>query len=135
MTQDQFEKGYILTDKIRKLQHMKEKLKRDFPEWEYDKEAKETGDEIIQLIDNKIGSLENDFSELSTLKSKKMPVKSRSKTFKPGDDYDEILDFIHDEINNVLSIEHSETHPQYSKYQVNKRLIITITYDRDDKTE
>lgn len=67
-------------------------------------------------------------------KPRVMSVKSRSKTFKPGDDYDEILDFIHDEINNALSIEHSETHPQYSKYQVKKRLIITITYERDEST-
>lgn len=65
-----------------------------------------------------------------------MPVKSRSKTFKPGDKWDDTFMWINGQINcDGGAIEPSDKNAMYPRYIVKKRLIITITYDRDDKTE
>lgn len=61
-----------------------------------------------------------------------MPVKSRSKTFKPGDWYEDVVKFFHKEVNDAIEEIDLEEHVEV---KVKKRLIITITYDRDDKTE
>lgn len=69
-----------------------------------------------------------------------MSVKSRSKTFKPGDDIQDVANFFHDEIKGAseevdIPAEPGIFNVPSSEHIVKKRLIITITYDRDDKTE
>lgn len=63
-----------------------------------------------------------------------MPVKSRSKTFKPGESFEEAFKFFDDETDNAVEWD-DPSEPLESQYIFKKRCTITITYDRDDKTE
>lgn len=64
MTRESFDKAYCLIDRINKIKAIKEKLIREFPEWAYDKEAKEIGDEILQVLNDKIEINNNEFKLL-----------------------------------------------------------------------
>lgn len=64
MTRDNFDKAAVALDKIAKLKAMREKIKHEFPEFEYDKQAKEVGDAIFNMIDASITVAEKQFKEL-----------------------------------------------------------------------
>lgn len=60
-----------------------------------------------------------------------MPVKSKSRTFKPGDSYDSVIEFMDKETFDAIEVKEIWGYNPYSEYIVKKRLVITITYDRD----
>lgn len=60
-----------------------------------------------------------------------MSVKSRSKTFKPGDAIESVDWFYDSEISGCTEVINDN---KIEIRQVSKRLTITITYERDDKT-
>lgn len=69
-----------------------------------------------------------------------MPVKSKSRTFKPDDDFQTVHDWFTDQIDGAIEEVEYPGEPStftapYTELVVKKRLVITITYDRDDKTE
>lgn len=64
MTRDTYTKATVALDKSHKLQALREKIKREFPEFEYDAQMKEIGEQIFSLLDAKITGYETQFSEL-----------------------------------------------------------------------
>lgn len=60
-----------------------------------------------------------------------MPVKSRSKTFHPGDEADMLHNFFLKEIDNAIE-ENGSQDPTDCVYVLKKKLTITITYEIDD---
>jgi hypothetical protein len=61
-----------------------------------------------------------------------MPVKSKSRTFKPGeDDWLDVIEWIHNETDHAMD----PTSVIPSCKVVKKRLVITITYERDERTD
>jgi hypothetical protein len=64
MTRDNYDKATVSLDLINKLKAMKEKLKREFPEFEYDNQAKEIGKMIFGMIDDKIAYEQKHFDSL-----------------------------------------------------------------------
>lgn len=63
-----------------------------------------------------------------------MPVKSRSKTFKRGEPFEDVFKFFDKEMTRFLEWKDTRDPTDY-EYIIKKRVTITITYDRDDKTE
>lgn len=63
-----------------------------------------------------------------------MPVKSRSKTFKPGDNFESVDLWIQNETDDAVEFDH-KGHGNIVWWEdpivLKKRLTITITYDRD----
>jgi hypothetical protein len=64
MTRDNYDKATVVLDRLLKLKGIKEKIEREFPEFKYDKEAKEIGDSIYELLDKKIIHEEINFDNL-----------------------------------------------------------------------
>lgn len=66
MTEKTFETAYILRDKINKLIAVRNKLKREFPEWNqnHDEISKEIGMKIMAVVEMEIQSSEETFKEL-----------------------------------------------------------------------
>jgi hypothetical protein len=69
-----------------------------------------------------------------------MPVKSKSRTFKPGEDFEDVFGWCMNEISDATEeVEmpgcSATFEAPHSELKVKKRLVITITYERDDKTE
>jgi hypothetical protein len=69
-----------------------------------------------------------------------MPVKSKSRTFKPGESVEEMHQwFTYETFNATEQIEFpgcaATFEAPYTEVKVKKRIVITITYERDDKTE
>jgi hypothetical protein len=64
MTKEAFEKAYIITDRIAKLKAIKEKIKREFPEFEYDTISKEIGNSIFEVLDSRIKDQQKEFDSL-----------------------------------------------------------------------
>lgn len=64
MTHDTYTKATVALDKSLKLKAMREKIKREFPEFEYDAQMKEIGDQIFSLVDAKISGYETQFNDL-----------------------------------------------------------------------
>lgn len=62
-----------------------------------------------------------------------MSVKSRSKSFKPGDEAEMLHNFFLKEIDNAIE-ENGSQDPTDCVYILKKRLTITITYERDDNS-
>lgn len=60
-----------------------------------------------------------------------MPVKSKSRTFNTGDDWDTVLDWITENSDDAFTFEGDKTLWFDQEIKVKKRLVITITYDRD----
>lgn len=65
-----------------------------------------------------------------------MSVKSRSKTFNPGDKWDDAIDWIHKETDDAVEFDkEGDSNLWFDKeIIIKKRLIITITYERDEST-
>ena len=63
-----------------------------------------------------------------------MPVKSKSRTFKPGDNFSDAFKFFDKEMDGVLEWA-KKRDPTDDEYVFKKKVVITITYERDDKTE
>lgn len=63
-----------------------------------------------------------------------MSVKSRSRTFKPGEPFEDAFKFFDKEMDGVLEWKYTRD-PTDDEYIFKKRVVITITYERDDKTE
>jgi serine protease inhibitor len=55
-----------------------------------------------------------------------MPVKSKSRTFKPGEDWWDIIQWVENETWGLL-----KSTVKSDERKVKKRLVITITYERD----
>jgi hypothetical protein len=64
MTKDAFEKAYVITDRIAKLKAIKDKIKREFPEFEYDTASKEIGEALYAVLDAKINWEQSKFDSL-----------------------------------------------------------------------
>lgn len=54
MTRDIYDKATISLDRFNKLVAIRDKIKKEFPEFEYDKEAKELSKDIFEVIEAKI---------------------------------------------------------------------------------
>jgi hypothetical protein len=61
-----------------------------------------------------------------------MPVKSKSRTFKPGEDWDTVLDLITENSDDAFIFEGDETLWFDQEIKVKKHLVITIKYERDE---
>lgn len=64
MTRELYDKATVSLDRINKLEATKAKLKREFPEWEYDSEAKEIGERVFYLIDCMVKQEQTTFDHL-----------------------------------------------------------------------
>lgn len=64
MTRDAYDKATVALTRVEKLKAIKEKLKREFPEFEYDSESKEIGTSIFRVLDSRITQEQNDFNDL-----------------------------------------------------------------------
>ena len=64
MKRETFDKAYVCLDQIAKLKQIKEKIKQQFPEFEYDKLSKEIGDDIFDVLNHKIELANKRFDEL-----------------------------------------------------------------------
>jgi hypothetical protein len=64
MTRDIYTKATVKLDRINRIKNVIEKLKREFPEFEYDIEAKEIGKSIYQLLQLRLLIEQKEFDEL-----------------------------------------------------------------------
>lgn len=65
MTRETFNEAHAILVKIEKLNQIMARIKGEFHEFEYDKQIKDLiGNDIMLLIDNKIGWLQKDFANL-----------------------------------------------------------------------
>lgn len=64
MTRDAYDKATVSLDRFNKLVAIREKIKREFPEFEYDKEAKEIAKGIYELIEAKVKEAADEFGKL-----------------------------------------------------------------------
>jgi hypothetical protein len=64
MTRDNYTKATVKLDRINRIKNVIEKLKREFPEFEYDIEAKEIGKSIYQLLQLRLLIEQKEFDEL-----------------------------------------------------------------------
>ena len=64
MTRDVYTKATVKLDRINRINAIIEKLKREFPEFEYDVEAKEIGKSIYQLLQLRLLIEQKEFDEL-----------------------------------------------------------------------
>ncbi len=64
MTEENYETAHVLLHDIKKLEAIKAKIKREFPEFEYDSQAKEIGQLIYNTIDEVIKLKRNYFESL-----------------------------------------------------------------------
>jgi hypothetical protein len=64
MTRDTYDKATVALDRYNKLVAVSDKIRREFPEFEYDKEAKEIGDAIFALLEARIKTAEDEFRVL-----------------------------------------------------------------------
>jgi hypothetical protein len=64
MTRDNYDKATVSLDRFNKLTAIRDKIKREFPEFEYDSQAKEIGKAIFELIESKIKESADEFGKL-----------------------------------------------------------------------
>jgi hypothetical protein len=64
MTRDTYDKATVALDRFNKLVAVRDKIKREFPEFEYDQEAKEIGNAIFVLLEARIKTAADDFGYL-----------------------------------------------------------------------
>jgi hypothetical protein len=64
MTRDSYDKATVALDRINKLKAIKDRIKREFPEFEYDMEAKEIGNAIFKVLEARIMHEQKDFDQL-----------------------------------------------------------------------
>lgn len=64
MTRDNYTKATVKIDRINRINNVIEKLKREFPEFEYDVEAKELGNAIFSMLQMRLHIEQREFDEL-----------------------------------------------------------------------
>jgi sRNA-binding protein len=64
MTRDNYTKATVKIDRINRINNVIEKLKREFPEFEYDVEAKELGNAIFSMLQMRLHIEQRELDEL-----------------------------------------------------------------------
>lgn len=64
MNRDTYNNATVALDRVLKFQAIKDKIKREFPEFEYDKQSKIVGDKIFAVLDKEIEEEQKYFDEL-----------------------------------------------------------------------
>jgi hypothetical protein len=64
MDRNTYDKATVALDRFNKIAAIRDKIKREFPEFEYDKEAKEIGNEIFVLLEKHIKAAADEFGRL-----------------------------------------------------------------------
>jgi len=64
MTREAYDMATITLDKVLKLKALKEKIKREIPELEYDAQLKEYGEYIFNYLNAEITGYERHFKDL-----------------------------------------------------------------------
>jgi hypothetical protein len=65
MTRDTYDKATVALDKTHKLQGIRDKIKRELPELEHDKQLKEwLSNDLFFLIESKIKAAADEFGKL-----------------------------------------------------------------------
>lgn len=64
MTRDTYDKATVALDKTLKLQGIRDKVKRELPELEYDPQLKELAKEVFEVIETHIRLHADEFGKL-----------------------------------------------------------------------